>query len=54
MKFPEKVQRWFHDHLGWGYPKHGIEDFDGASCVSHCKFCDGKLLMDSNGDWFHA
>jgi hypothetical protein len=53
-KIREKLAKFAHDKLGWGYPTKGIEGFDGASFEAHCRFCGQKLLMDSNGDWFHV
>ena len=49
----EKIRRLCHDYLGWGYPQNDVGGFDGASYTSQCRFCQGKLLMDSNMDWFH-
>lgn len=46
-------RRFAHDRLDWGYPTE-VRGFDGLSVTSVCQFCGERLLMDSNGDWFHA
>ena len=47
-----KIQKWFHDVLGWGYPTT-IKEADSFQSTYHCKYCDGKLAQDSQGNWFH-
>jgi len=47
----ERLKRFAHDILGWGFPYH--RDYDGYQWSAKCKFCDGRLLQDSNGDYFH-
>lgn len=47
-----KIQKWLHDKLGWGYPT-GILERNPIQDVSGCRFCQGRLTQDSQGNWFH-
>lgn len=37
--------------LDWHSPME-YQLFDGCSYSSFCKRCKGRILQDSNGDWF--
>jgi hypothetical protein len=39
------------DTLDW-HTSCGIGECDGASFISRCAYCNRRILMDSNGDWF--
>jgi len=52
-KLIEGVKRWTHDKLHWGYPIEWRVLEKGKSESSTCKFCEGRLLKDSTGAWFH-
>lgn len=52
------IQKWLHDKLGWGFRmrKEGLSfrtSGDGFQSTYMCKFCDGDLTQDSQGNWFH-
>jgi hypothetical protein len=47
-----KIKKFFHNLLGWGYPLAVLER-DSFQPSYACRFCDGKLAQDSNGDYFH-
>ena len=49
----ERIRRWLHDYLGWGYPGDRW-GFDGCSMTAKCRMCDKGLLLDSQGNWFHS
>jgi len=46
------IQKFLHDKLKWGYHKN-IAEFDGFQNYSECKYCNGRLCLDSQGNWFH-
>ncbi len=48
----DRLRRFVHDKLDWGFPKPP-SSFDGCSHVSVCKYCEGNILLDSQGNWFH-
>jgi hypothetical protein len=49
-----KIQKgFFHDILGWGYSDGYQSGGDSFHPTTFCRFCDGRLAQDSNGDWFH-
>ena len=47
-----KIKKWFHDKLGWGFPIKLIGG-DGFQQNYSCQFCEGELTQDSHGNWFH-
>ncbi len=46
------MRRFAHDVLGWHDGKGAAVGFDGCSMTSRCSQCGGRVLADSNGDWF--
>ena len=54
MSLFEKARKKLHDLLGWGYP---VNDYpiggDAYQRVYACRFCTGRLALDSQGNWFH-
>lgn len=52
MTLRDKWRKFTHDVLGWGYPSDTVS-FDGCSAGSVCECCGGRLLQDSQGNWFH-
>lgn len=53
-KVGEKIQKFMHDILGWGYSA-GLKEKDeyGFQNTYKCKYCDGSLTYDSTGALFH-
>ena len=49
----ERIKKFLHDKLDWGFPNES-RGFDGCSFTSTCRLCGGRLLQDSQGNWFHA
>lgn len=47
-----KIKRFFHNILGWGFPKEKVGG-DGFQTNYSCQFCDYKITQDSQGNWFH-
>ena len=46
--------RWFwHDVMQWLRPS-GAYSFDGVSVGTTCRDCPRRILMDSQGNWFHV
>lgn len=48
-KYLKKI---LHDNLSWGYPDT-LAHYDAFQSVYTCKFCDGRITLDSQGNWFH-
>ena len=46
-------RRFTHNFLGWHEPNEMITQL-GINRVSYCKFCDRRILQDSQGGWFEA
>ncbi len=40
-----------HDVLGWHKPNKMITRL-GVNNVSYCRYCDKRILQDSQGGWF--
>lgn len=49
----EKIGRFLCKWLGWHRPDNKIGS-DGCSLISTCKYCEKKILQDSQGNWFAA
>lgn len=53
----EKIKKWLHDKLGWGFRGKYIntshDDIVGLYMIYKCRFCDKALEKDSQGNWFH-
>ena len=47
-----KIKKFTHDFLDWGFPKKFISG-DGFQQNYSCHFCDGEITRDSQGNWFH-
>lgn len=47
----KKIRKFKCNILGWHTPQIPI-GFDGASYYSKCKYCNRKILQDSQGNWF--
>lgn len=46
------IGKWFyHDILKWHIPSNK-ENFDGWFYHTTCKYCDKKIMQDSQGNWF--
>lgn len=46
-------RRIFHDLMGWHLPKEDeMAEFDGSFSRTYCKFCDKRIIQDSQGNWF--
>lgn len=47
-----KIRKWLHDKLGWGYP---VKLVGGDSFQQNysCLFCNYNITQDSTGAWFH-
>ena len=44
--------RWFyHDIMEWHRPKD-VVGFDGCSFTTRCRYCNKRILQDSQGNWF--
>jgi len=41
----------YHDILNWHSPNDELF-FDGNSFCSKCKYCNHKIMQDSQGNWF--
>lgn len=52
IKNMNKIKRFFHNILGWGFPKEKVGG-DGFQTNYSCQFCDYKITQDSQGNWFH-
>lgn len=48
----QRIRRWAHDKLGDGYPVQNIGG-DSFQPVWSCRYCNGTLAQDSQGNWFH-
>lgn len=48
----EKIFKFLHDLLGWGFPKKLIGE-DAFQPTYSCKYCEKTLAQDSTGAWFH-
>lgn len=48
----EKLKKFAHDALGWGYPTQ-MEEEDSFQPSYRCRYCDHVVLQDSTGAWFH-
>lgn len=48
----EKVKKFAHDKLGWGFPTQ-MEEEDSFQPTYHCRYCNHALAQDSTGAWFH-
>lgn len=46
-----RLRRALCDFPSWHAPMATCY-FDGCSYVSLCRFCERRILQDSNGDWF--
>lgn len=44
-----KVKKWLHDKLGWGF-FNGKVDYNGSL---GCSYCDRCITTDSTGALFH-
>jgi len=58
MNLKDKInfikEKWHHIRchtLGWHSPGDPLS-FDGCSYVSICRYCNKKILQDSQGNWF--
>ena len=49
----ERLKRWTHDKLDWGYPEGQPIERDSFQNVFQCRFCRCRLAKDSQGNWFH-
>lgn len=49
----ERIKKWFHDKLHWGYPRGFQTGGDSFQPTYTCRFCKGNLAQDSQGNWFH-
>jgi hypothetical protein len=47
------IRRFTHDVLGWHKPNEAMTLF-GINLVSYCRYCDRRILQDSQGGWFEA
>ena len=48
-----RIFNWFyHDVLEWHMPNDELQEFDGCSIHTHCKFCGKEIMQDSQGNWF--
>lgn len=47
-----KIRKWLHNFLGWGYPVKRIGG-DSFQPTFSCRFCDKEICQDSQGNWFH-
>ena len=52
MAIIQKIQKFLHDKLGWGFPNKSISG-DGYQPTYSCRFCDEEIAKDSQGNWFH-
>ena len=48
----EKIKKFIHDKLGWGFPNKRVGG-DGFQQNYSCRFCDKEITQDSTGAWFH-
>ena len=53
-----RINKWFHDKLHWGFllKSEGIPFRVGGDSFQptyQCRFCDFALCQDSQGNWFH-
>lgn len=53
MKLTERIKKFLHDKLGWGYVCLGKCGGDNFQPTYKCRFCDKDLAQDSTGAWFH-
>ena len=52
MEIIQKIKKFFHDKLGWGFPIKNVWSGKFQSTCS-CEFCNNELTQDSTGAWFH-
>ena len=48
----DKIRKWLHDKLKWGYPAYRIGGTKFQTLYA-CRFCNKDLTQDSQGNWFH-
>ncbi len=48
-----RIRRWLHDKLGWGYPDYLSDAGSYVMPTYECRYCDYAVTMDSQGNWFH-
>ena len=44
-------RRFTHNVLGWHAPNDTVTPV-GINLVSYCRYCDRRILQDSQGNWF--
>lgn len=47
------IRAFTHNVLGWHKPNDHIT-LVGINMVSYCRFCNARILQDSQGGWFEA
>ena len=48
----EKIRKFLHDYLGWGYPLNRIGGDEFQPTYS-CRYCKDEICQDSQLNWFH-
>ena len=47
------LQRFTHNVLDWHAPYSELgSSFDGASVLDRCKYCNHRIMRDSQANWF--
>lgn len=45
------IRRFLCEFLGWHRPKD-VVGFDGCSLTSRCRYCNKRIMQDSQGNWY--
>lgn len=48
----ERIKKFLHDKLFWGFPDK-VKSKDSFQSTYSCRFCKNDLAQDSAFNWFH-